>query len=40
MGWGTKLDESKLKALPAGSFYTEPANVPHVVLTKGEPAII
>lgn len=40
MGWGTKLDESTLKTLPAGSFYTEPANVPHFVLTKGEPVII
>jgi uncharacterized RmlC-like cupin family protein len=34
VGWGDKFDESKLKALPAGSFYTEPANVPHFVATK------
>jgi hypothetical protein len=26
-----KFDETALKALPAGSFYTEPANVPHFV---------
>jgi quercetin dioxygenase-like cupin family protein len=36
IGWGSKFEESKLKALPAGSFYTEPANVPHFVTTKGE----
>lgn len=40
VGWGTTFDESKLKALPAGSFYTEPANVPHFVATKGEPVIV
>jgi len=40
VGWGTKFDETKLKALPAGSFYTEPANVPHFVLTKDDGAIV
>src|SRR3989304_1447285 len=40
VGWGKKLEESVLKPLPAGSFYTEPANVPHFVATKGEPAVI
>jgi quercetin dioxygenase-like cupin family protein len=40
VGWGTKFDESKLKALPAGSFYTEPANVPHFIVTKGEPVVV
>jgi quercetin dioxygenase-like cupin family protein len=29
VGWGNKFDETKLKALPLGSFYTEPANVSH-----------
>jgi quercetin dioxygenase-like cupin family protein len=38
VGWGTKFDETKLKALPAGSFYSEPANVPHFVATKGDGA--
>ena len=28
-GYGDKFDAEKLKALPAGSFYTEPANVSH-----------
>ena len=40
VGWGDKFDEAKLIALPAGSFYTEPANVPHFVATKGEPVVI
>jgi quercetin dioxygenase-like cupin family protein len=30
-GYGEKADPSLLKALPAGSFYTEPANLPHFV---------
>lgn len=34
-GYGNVFDESKLKALPAGSIYTEPAGLPHFVVTKG-----
>jgi len=30
-GYDDTTDPAKLKALPAGSFYTEPANVPHYV---------
>jgi len=30
-GYGEKFDAAALKALPAGSFYTEPANLPHFV---------
>ena len=30
-GYGEKFDPAKLKVLPAGSFYTEPANVPHYI---------
>ena len=40
VGWGDKFDEAKLIALPAGSFYTEPANVPHFVAAKGEPVVV
>jgi uncharacterized RmlC-like cupin family protein len=40
VGWGKKFDEAALKAIPAGSFYTEPANVPHFVATKGEPVVV
>lgn len=40
VGYGDKLDPAKLKALPAGSFHTEPANVSHFVVTKNEGAII
>jgi quercetin dioxygenase-like cupin family protein len=38
-GYGEKFDETALKALPAGSFYTEPANIPHFVLVR-EPVVI
>jgi quercetin dioxygenase-like cupin family protein len=38
-GYGEKFDPSKLKALPAGSFYTEPANVSHFVEVR-EPVVI
>ena len=34
VGYGDKLDPKKLKALAAGSFHTEPANVNHFVMTK------
>jgi hypothetical protein len=30
-GYGESFDNTKLKSLPAGSFYTEPANVPHYI---------
>jgi hypothetical protein len=38
-GYGDKFDQATLKALPAGSFYTEPANVAHFVEVR-EPVII
>jgi quercetin dioxygenase-like cupin family protein len=40
VGWGDKFDEAKLISLPAGSFYTEPANVAHFVATRGDGAVI
>ena len=30
-GYGEKFDAANLKILPAGSFYTEPANLPHYI---------
>jgi hypothetical protein len=30
-GYGETFDSAKLKILPAGSFYTEPANLPHFI---------
>ena len=33
-GYGEKFDAAALKALPAGSFFTEPANVPHFIEIK------
>ncbi len=39
VGFGERLEEAKLKALPPGSFWTEPANVAHFVVTRGEPVV-
>ena len=33
-GYGERFDPAGLKVLPAGSFYTEPANVPHYTYIK------
>jgi anti-sigma factor ChrR (cupin superfamily) len=33
-GYGEKFDAANLKILPAGSFYTEPASVPHYIEIK------
>lgn len=38
-GYGTTFDEKALKELPAGSFYTEPADMPHFVQTRGSTLI-
>jgi len=35
-GYGEKFAADKLKVLPAGSFYTEPANLPHYIEIKEE----
>ena len=37
LGFGDKLDEVKLKAMPPGSFWTEPASVNHFMVTRNEP---
>jgi len=39
-GYGVKFDESKLKTLPKGSVYTEPANAPHFAQTGDEPVTV
>lgn len=39
-GYGDKHNEESLKALPPGSFYTEPPGRVHFAATKGEPAIV
>jgi len=38
-GYGEKVDAANLKELPAGSFYTEPANIAHYVEIR-EPTMI
>jgi quercetin dioxygenase-like cupin family protein len=37
VGFGDTFDQAKLKALPPGSFWTEPANVNHFFMTKDGP---
>jgi quercetin dioxygenase-like cupin family protein len=39
-GYGRKADEALVKALPPGSFYSEPAGVDHFAMTKGEGASV
>jgi quercetin dioxygenase-like cupin family protein len=34
--YGDQFEEGKLKALPAGSFYTEPPNANHFAMTKDD----
>lgn len=40
VGYGDKFDPSKLKALPAGSYHTEPANVNHYSQIKEEGVVV
>jgi quercetin dioxygenase-like cupin family protein len=39
-GYGARFDEKELKALPPGSFYTEPPSVAHFARTGDEPVIL
>jgi uncharacterized RmlC-like cupin family protein len=39
-GYGDRFDERKLKALPPGSFYTEPPEEPHFARTGDTPVIV
>jgi quercetin dioxygenase-like cupin family protein len=39
-GYGKEFNEAALKALPAGSFYTEPPNSNHFAMTRQEGAVI
>jgi hypothetical protein len=39
-GYGRDFDEKALKALPAGSFYTEPPGMDHFAMTRDEGAVI
>jgi pimeloyl-ACP methyl ester carboxylesterase/uncharacterized RmlC-like cupin family protein len=40
IGYGDKFDESKLKSLPPGSFYTEPPGRNHFAETGDEPVVV
>ena len=39
-GYGPRFDEESLKALPPGSFYTEPPNEPHFARTGDMPVVV
>jgi hypothetical protein len=39
-GYGKEFSEAALKALPAGSFYTEPPHSNHFAMTRQEGAVI
>jgi quercetin dioxygenase-like cupin family protein len=39
-GFGDTFDESQLKKLPAGSFYTEPPGANHFAMTKDEETVV
>ncbi len=40
IGYGDKFDEAKLKALPPGSFYTEPPSRNHFAETRDEAVVV
>jgi len=40
IGYGAERDVGALKALPPGSFYTEPAGVTHFAGTEDQPAVV
>lgn len=40
IGYGSRFDEKKLKALNPGSFYTEEPNIAHFARTGKEPVIL
>jgi len=40
IGYGAQFDASALKVLPPGSFYTEPAGMPHFARTGAEPVVV
>jgi pimeloyl-ACP methyl ester carboxylesterase len=39
-GYGDKASDSQVKKLGPGSFYTEPASLPHFALTRDQPAVV
>jgi quercetin dioxygenase-like cupin family protein len=39
-GYGPVADDAKVKALPPGGFYTEPAGQPHYAQTRDQPAVV
>jgi hypothetical protein len=40
IGYGPRFDENKLKALPPGSFYTEPPGMAHFARTGNSSVVV
>ncbi len=40
IGYGSRFDEQKLKALSPGSFYTEPPSISHFARTGDRPVVV
>jgi uncharacterized RmlC-like cupin family protein len=40
LSYGRHFDANALKALPPGSFYTEPPGLPHYAQTRSEPVVV
>ena len=40
IGFGPRFDETQLKPLPPGSFYTEPAGRDHFAQTAADPVVV
>ena len=40
IGYGSRFEERELKALPPGSFYTEPPGVSHFAWTGNKPVVV
>ncbi len=38
--FGERFEEARLQALPAGSFFTEPRDLPHYAMTGDEPVVV
>jgi uncharacterized RmlC-like cupin family protein len=39
-GYGSRAESAAVKGLPAGSFYTEPADIPHFAETRSESVVL
>jgi hypothetical protein len=40
VGFGERFEPDRMRAMPAGSFFVEPARTPHFAWVRGEDAIV